>query len=263
MAGGTVAAIFLSPVLYIFSVFGGLITEIFGDNISEVILPYEPEKGIVWEYDDFKNDNFYLKEIKIDDDTQIFVFEAYTIYDLVVEYIERDVPACNKHYVHGYYELIFTDKNGNSVFYYANTDNSFFNINEKTMKIYAPGEYVKWEYTPIPEDPRFEFWYHTADDNEYNIKEVDGQTVVTFIQIPAFDEDEEFVVDFSFDGYSYHIMETKTVYEYFERYSVTFKMTDGEMTVTDKSPATYKCKTIADGDHNGDWVPVSKSEIKQ
>lgn len=263
MAGGTVAALFVMPFIMVFSIFGGFISELFGKNLSEVVLPYEPEKGIVWEYDDFANRYFHLKEVNIEGDTQVFVFEAYTLYDLYFGDVEEDVQAENEHYVWGgYWELNFTDENGDSMVYYINPNYTVLGIKDDAMKIYAPGEYVKWEYTPVPDDPRFEYQFHGGEKNEYEINEVDGQTVITYIKIPSFNEGETFDINF-YSNYTVRDMSAEdTLYYYSEYYTVTFKMEDGEMVVANKAPAIYRCRTIINGDNNGPLVPISHSEVK-
>ncbi len=123
----------------IFAFFASFFTPFFGaltgTDSAQVILPYDENKGIVWEYDRVNDPYAKLTKTEIVDDTQIFTFR--TTQNSLFN------TADGTGYV---MDFIFTDKNGNSKKYYA------VDLN-KGFQIYAPGEYAEFELTVTAEEP--------------------------------------------------------------------------------------------------------------
>ncbi len=105
MAMGTaIWLIVLIPAAFIYSIVGDIHVMIHGQAKSELVMPYNEAEGIVWEYDNVNDYYMELVDTRIEGDKQIFVFEN---------------ESC-KEEINGYLmDIVFTDKNGNQVKYYA------------------------------------------------------------------------------------------------------------------------------------------------
>lgn len=102
--------IILVPFLLVAVFIAQLFLGITGLDTTKVSLPYDPENGLVWEYDNINDPYIFLKETEIDGDKQIFRFKSR-------EKLGDD-------YVYGcgsMMDLVFTDQNGNTETYYATT----------------------------------------------------------------------------------------------------------------------------------------------
>ncbi len=136
---GAVTIIVIIP-LFILYILGSSIVGIFtGGDKTEVVMPYEPEKGIVWECD-IPLGSLELVESEIDGKTQVFTFKGdmlgylWSMYENEGEYTDGEV-----------YRIVFTDQNENELVYYAKSDVDSKYPNK--MNIYAPGEYFAFDYT--------------------------------------------------------------------------------------------------------------------
>ncbi len=136
---GAVTIIVIIP-LFILYILGSSIVGIFtGGDKTEVVMPYEPEKGIVWECD-IPLGSLELVETEIDGKTQVFTFKGdmlgylWSMYENEGEYTDGEV-----------YRIVFTDQNENELVYYAKSDVDSKYPNK--MNIYAPGEYFAFDYT--------------------------------------------------------------------------------------------------------------------
>lgn len=102
--GASIWLIFLIPAALIMSIIGDIHVAIYGQANSELVLPYNEAEGIVWEYDDVNDYYIKLAETRIEGDKQIFVFENQN---------------CDEDINGSLMDIIFTDKNGNQMKYYA------------------------------------------------------------------------------------------------------------------------------------------------
>lgn len=132
---GTVTVIF-APLYALFVWISSLFGLISGDNLTKVELPYDPEQGVVWEYDNVDDPYLNLQKTKIEGDKQVFYFKANSF----------STPFYNGEVM----DLVFTDENGNSQKYYAYRYQEGYTT-YKTLKILAPGEYIECSYTPTPQ----------------------------------------------------------------------------------------------------------------
>ena len=118
-----------------------------GADKTEIILPYDEENGIVWEYDDFQDDYIKLTDTRVEDGKQIFTFwRNYFVFD------EGNGGMA--------IDLVFTDENGNSETYYIACSNGGFGL-----KLLSPGEYVTYTHTAKAETPvDGGYWVRTGND---------------------------------------------------------------------------------------------------
>ncbi len=113
-----------------------------GDNTSEVVLPYEPESGYVWEYDGIDDISIISVNSKNKNGKQIFSFMGMDI--------KEDVD-------HGsVMDLVFTAENGETRTYYAYVENGFIydrvivaaaedcSVMDYTVKSVCGNEDCKW-----------------------------------------------------------------------------------------------------------------------
>lgn len=202
---GSVTVIFLPillPFMYLITFFGNLFGVTFGMSTTEVALPYNEETGLVWKCE--KNDYgwFELTDTRVEGDTQVFVFEA-----------EAAESHCN--------EVVFTAENGERLAYRARDVGPAFPLYGK-VKLYAPDEYVIYDYVPVPKNKvENAFWGRTASgtqEDDYLLRktEVEGKTVFTVI---CFED-----VPFS-HNYSYVKSDPDEGFKTFEDITATFKYT--------------------------------------
>ncbi len=186
MMGSPLVLFFVLPIVFVVTIFNTLSAALTGTLYSEVVLPYEPEKGIVWEYKE--DDDMYIDLIdeEIKGDKQIFTFRGDRVLS---EHKDSRGEVM---------DLRFVDENGDEQIYYAifNSEQAaFFN----KYDIYAPGEYVAYEYTVKAENKvLLGFWEILWSDSEmvlYSPKEFNDETVFTIVH-PLNQKGEEFTLGF-------------------------------------------------------------------
>ncbi len=144
---GSVTIIFLAPIIILMSLFGNLIAAFTGENLTEVTLPYDESKGIVWKYDDSEEKRIFdYKETRIEGDKQIFVFEGERY-----SYLDQN----KKHDPTLVEEAVFTAENGSKLIYYVRDDNENNSLSSLYYPVFfAPGEYYTFDYTVKPDKVR-------------------------------------------------------------------------------------------------------------
>ena len=166
---GSVTVIFLPflPIVYLIMFFGNLFGTSTGANVTEVALPYNEDTGLVWKCEKTDYDWFELSETRIEGDSQIFIFEA-----------KGGESYCDA--------VVFTAENGEELVYRARDVSPVFPTYGK-VKLYAPDEYIIYDYVPKPKNKVDNArWSRTAsgtqaDDYCLNKTEVDGETVFRVI----------------------------------------------------------------------------------
>jgi hypothetical protein len=116
---GSVTIIVIIPIAIILILASSLVGSITGGDRTQVVLPYEPEKGIVWECDVQDYTPIELVDTEIDGNKQIFYFKSTFSMDMVryfagiaKDLITKEDP--DPEYSYGeYYTVTFTDENGN------------------------------------------------------------------------------------------------------------------------------------------------------
>lgn len=216
---GAAFTIFLLFPLFFIIVIPGIAFEIaIGNDKTEIILPYEPEKGIVWECD-LDDPHFKLVETEIDGNNQIF-------------YIRPKIFSAHDSENGQFGDIIFTDKNGNEKKYYI--CNNLDTPSTLDILVYAPGEYFDFDYTVKPEKPVSSYsWHVLAADADYVLynPDVDSEET-TFTVVHPFDKYERDSYTISF-RYGPHSGDSK------EGYTVTYTVTENGAEITKESHNLY------------------------
>lgn len=187
--GVSIVLIFAIPMMLLGAIFGNLYAFITGEK-TELVLPYDEAKGIVWEYEADEDYYVNLVETRIEGNEQIFVFQDCE------KSSEEDTVGLVM-------DLVFTDKNGNVKKFYACQDNGYAG-----PLIYPEEECLTAEYTPTPKYPR-DYLYWTVREREYNVliqpAEFKSETTFTVVFTPRdrtqslWYYEYEFTVKFGYD----------------------------------------------------------------
>lgn len=227
---GSITAIFLIPLLSVFAVFLGFYETMAGIGIEKTALPYDPQNGVVWEYQE--GDEAYIDciDTEIKDGQQIFTFRGKRIFD-------KDRPTST------YYEnealvddIYFEDENGNIKIYYAfvkfrvsdpKTDSATYG----SMDIYEETECASFQYTAKAENELKDCYWHVYDSRadlrqnryigEYKLDNIHERTY-QFVFPPEDIKDHSFNMNFV-----YRDSQGKQ----FEKIEVEFEMVGKEVRV--------------------------------
>lgn len=199
--------IFVIPIFLALVSVVNMFGSITGLNVSEVVLPYDPDKGLVWEYDDENDRYIKLKDIEIEDGEQIFRF------------VKRKK---SKNMTNGYMmDLVFTDKNGNAETYYAYSQSDYFD----KIKILSADEVAVFEYSITTQKEKWRCeWsmdpdYGYPDKVLYNPKMTGNEITFTVVYELGSDEDDIFWIYFDGD---------EIRGGYYERYGIQLDCSGGE-----------------------------------
>lgn len=217
-------------ILSIFSPIIGFFETITGKGQEEIVLPYDVEKGIVWEYNE--GDYSFVDCIKteIKDGQQIFTFRGKGIGQE-----GRPKPAdYNSDQLID--DICFEDENGNTKTYYAFVDfaaplNEGGTYMYGDLDIYEETECVTFEYTvKAKEETENAYWY--VDDFSAEIRQnryIGEEELINvhertykFIFAPEDVENHTFTMYFFYKPSSTHVL---------ERIEVLFELADKEVTV--------------------------------
>lgn len=161
---GAVTAIFLVPLFLPFMLIMGLFDTAFGIGIEKVVLPYDEESGVVWEYRE--GDEAFVDCIKttVKDGQQIFTFRGKGVLD-----DGNPESYQNEEFVDALY---FVDADGNVKTYYAMLDFGWDGLGIDdgsmtygSMDIYEESECVIFEYTVKPVTEVEGYYWHEYDHN--------------------------------------------------------------------------------------------------
>ncbi len=201
---GSVTIIIIIPLFLIYFAFSSVIGAVTGIDKTEVVLPYEPEKGIVWECDIQDDTPIELVDTKIDGEKQIFYFKSNStkemvryFADLAKDFITKEYS--DTEYSYGeYYRVTFTDENGNEKKYYAESelgDESKL-LYDKAV-FYAPDEYFAFDYTVTAQQPlEGEYGWYNQDfefRTEFYKAEFSPTRTVTIVHVgDDFESNEDY-----------------------------------------------------------------------
>lgn len=229
---GSVTAIFLIPLLLPFMLFMGIFETAFGIGTEKVVLPYDEESGVVWEYRE--GDDAFVDCIRteIKNGQQIFTFRGKWMID-----DSNPESYQNEEFVD---DLYFVDADGNVKTYYAMLDFSKDGPNDGSlfygdMEIYEESECAVFEYTVKAitevEDCYWHEYDYSAqndDSNRYvglpDLKNVPERTY-KFVLSP------EDIKDGTFNMSFYYRTESGRQYE---KITVTFEMVGKDVTVVEE-----------------------------
>ena len=234
---GSVTIIVIIPIALILILASSLIGAITGGDRTEVVLPYEPEKGIVWDCD-IPIGHVELVETEIDGETQVFYFRSTTGTDLIKSFVGVAKSLITKEYsepeyTYGdYYKIIFTDQNGNEQIYYAETYSNSDSIYFSLAKIYSPDEYFAFNYTVTAQQPlEGEYGWYNQDSTyrtEHYKAEPSPTKTVTIIHTDDIEDGAEYYYKIEYgtlDGYK---RETEFV-------KIKYTITDGEVEILEEN----------------------------
>ncbi len=237
---GSVTIIIIIPLFFLFVIASSLIGGITGGDRTEIVLPYEPEKGIVWECDVQKGP-IELVETEIDGKTQVFYFKSTMSMGMVKTFADLAKQLITKEYTDyeysygDFYKITFTDENGNEQKYYAeaelNTDSIYIDI----AKIYAPGEYYAFDYTVTAQQPiEGEYgWYN--DDYSFRTEhyEADYSPTRTLTIVHTYVNDDEYRYSVEYGPIDGSRKETEHV-------NIRYKIIDGEVEILEEEQVTVE-----------------------
>lgn len=217
---GSVTIIFLFPILFLMSFFSSVYGDITGSNRTQVVLPYDPTIGIVWEYDGV-NDPLKLVETEFDGDKQIFTFTGSFFKELSV--------------MSGYgsvYDLIFTDKNGNQLKYFAEkSDEKLPGIdfpNLSKYNIFSPDECVSFEITLNAQIPKEGAHWESNNPDKSNT------VFAPLVDSPQATFTVARLGDDWLEGSEYSHTFTYVGNYYWEDVSLKYKIVNGEAVITEE-----------------------------
>ncbi len=219
--GASIWMIFLFPIILIAGIFGNFFTVITGKKQTEIILPYDESKGIVWEYDN--KDDFYVDfvEVRTEGNEQIFVFKYNEAEYDEVEAREGKIGCCM--------DLVFNAKNGNTEIYYADIRDF------GELVVYEESECLITEYTAITHDHFEDFhWVPGSKRGSVLIQPISYEPEVTFSLVCMPDDIEKLKAeeDYAFNPNFRYINEDGAS---IESVTVEYELVDGKLHVKNEA----------------------------
>lgn len=215
--GSTVLLPLIAPIMIVYLVFANIFSFVTGEK-TELALPYDESKGIVWEYEADEDYYVNLVETKIKGNKQIFVFQ------------DCKSNTDNK-FVGAMMDLVFTDKNGNIKKFYACSDNG-----HKGPYIFEEDECIVTEYTVTAKYPRKNlFWEARQETNSVLIQPRTHDTTVTFTIIYTPENrkiDMNILSQYKFTPMFYYTNEEGPL---FESVAVTYQPVNGNLEIKKES----------------------------
>ncbi len=242
---GSVTVFFIAPLIMVWMFFGSVFGAITGQNQTKVELPYDEEKGLVWECD-MPEAWFSLEDTKTYGDKQIFVFKGSSVFN-------------DREDIYDWFEIVFTAENGETVTYFAARDNMYFALEHK-VSLYSPDEYDMITYTPKADFPvDGAQWYVVDNGDVYKTETIDGEETYTFVCMPNGNGKSELENELVNQGktvyenrFEYMRRTEDDKWEWHERIFITYVLENGEATITQESRSYYV---------DGKWTEV-KPEIQ-
>ena len=243
---GSVTIIVIIPLALILIACSSVIGDITGGDKTKVVLPYEPEKGIVWECD-IPMGPVELVETEIDGETQIFFFESTFGKELVSKFAGIAKSIINKEDLPEYentfgevYKIIFTDQNGNEQKYYAKTSTTSESIYFDTVDIFAPGEYYAFDCTVTAQQPveGEYFWFNEniPSKTECFVPDYSPEKTFTVVLTEGFEDGEEHFYNMC---YGYYDSDRAKAVEV-EYVNITYKIADGSLEILEETKGFYE-----------------------
>ncbi len=221
--GTSVLLIFLVPFIAISLGFDMIGTAINGPEKSEIRLPYDPDKALVWTYDDVNDPDIELVETTVERDEQVFSFT----YESDKGFIEKLIDIITSKSGEGTYagtimDVVFTDQNGNKKTYYVERGMSL-----NKPKFYPAEECLTTTYTCVAKEPiDGAVWSTTSNSGSsgnvlYQPLTDNSTQTFTVVALPPDIKEGHCDAHFAYADYTY-----------LEKCYVYYKITDGELTVS-------------------------------
>lgn len=235
--GSSVTLIFLIPALIMHFLSGGTLGELLNPpkEYTEIALPYDKQKAIVWEYDNVNDDFIELVEVKTENGQQIFVFDqsdntsaSNRLSNSVLDFFKIVFTGkATAKPVGEVMDLVFTDDNGNKKIYYA------YCLGAQPPKIYPAEECLTAGYAITPAEAKDGAVWDILENTD-NILYTGKRTTQNSnsFTVVAFPDDIRagyVIVKF---GYQHKL-------DYAECYFVDFEVINGALAATDKTLTEY------------------------
>ena len=235
--GSSVTLIFLIPALIMHFLSGGTLGELLNPpkEYTEIALPYDNQKAIVWEYDNVNDDFIELVEVKNGNGQQIFVFDqsensssSNRLSNSVSDFFKIIFTGkATAKPVGEVMDLIFTDGNGNKKTYYA------YCLGAQPPKIYPAEECLIANYTITPNEIKDGAVWDVLANTEHILytgkRTENNNNTFTVVAFPEDIRAGYVIIKF---GYQYKL-------DYAECYFVNFEVLNDTLTATKKAPAEY------------------------
>ena len=219
--GTSILFVFISPALFFGVAFSDISGAIFGYPTEEIVLPYDEEKGLVWEYDCVNDPDIELVETKVENGEQIFSFVSKGSLDWNTLFMVKDENDPEGDAM----DLIFTDKNGNEKVYYG------FGGNRTSAPVfYLAEECQTLDITLTAENPKENASWEAVDSTGYVLmKKSEKQATETFtVVITPGNKKGEYATFGTFDVvFAY----TDSSGSYYEKATAKFVFSDGTHTL--------------------------------
>lgn len=221
--GASILLVFIIPIAFLEVFFSGISGTLFGYPTAEIALPYDEEKGIVWEYDNVDDPNIELVKTEIRDGEQVFVFESRGTIDLKNAFFVKDKDELQGDLM----DLVFTDKNGNQKVYYGYNG---YKIYEPVF--YSAEECQTIDVTLTAKSPKENASWQVIDSTQYVLmKKSSGEETETFtVIITPTNRKGEYATVGTFDvEFAY----TDSDGRYIEKATALFTLHDGTHSLDD------------------------------
>lgn len=210
---GAVTIVVIIPLFIIYIAVSSVVGIFTGGDKTEVVLPYEPEKGIVWECD-IPLGYVELVETEVDGKTQVFTFKGDMLGYLWEMYENSGQTTDGE-----VYKIVFNDQNKNELVYYAKADEDSKYPNK--INIYAPDEYFTFDYTlKTEQDGGEEYAWHYlgySDKLERTVITPSPEKTVTFVLTEGYENGETNSFRFKYaNGSSVSSDELDYIYEEYQ-----------------------------------------------
>lgn len=220
--GASIWLVVIVPFMAFYGIFGSMLEYVFGTPTEKVVLPYNPDSGMVWEYDNADDPYIFLSDTKIEGNEQVFYFKCVPDnFENPVDWL-RDVyikDTGGDSYAGDKMELVFTDKNGNQEIFYATAYGTM-----EPPQIYRADECLTFDYECIAQNPKENgVWTVTLDSGYVLAKPhtYNNNATFTVVVFPDNTKDgETFGVEFE-----YFVVGKR------ETCSAFFEIVNGEITV--------------------------------
>lgn len=221
--GTSVLLIFLVPFIAISLAFNMLGTAINGPEKGEIRLPYDPDKSLVWTYDDINDPDIKLVETTVERGEQVFSFVYESDKGIIEKIIDIITTKTGEDtYAGSIMDVVFTDQNGNSRTYYVENG-----IAINKPEFYPAEECLTTQYTCVAKEPiDGAVWSTTTSSGSsgnvlYQPLTNNSTQTFTVVALPSDIKNGHCSAFFAYEDYTY-----------FEKCYVYYKIIDGELTVS-------------------------------
>lgn len=237
--GTSVLLVFIIPLIFFEVGFSYITGALFGYPTTEIALPYDEEKGLVWEYDCVNDLNIELVKTKVENGEQIFVFEGRGKIDIA------DIFTKGEDEQEGdMMDLVFTDKNGSEKVYYGYNGNRIYK-----PQFYSAEECQTIEVTLTAENPKKNASWEVIDDSVYVIMKKPAKEATETFTVIITPDNKKGEYASPYGKFDVKFAYTNSSGNYLEEAKVVFELQDGKHTVTNITYEDFWDKMFTDLKH--------------